>query len=419
MSSPATPQIDSARLLASLEALSRIGLTPSGGVNRAAYNEADREAREVVRGLMREAGLEVSVDAAGNTIGRRAGSDPTLPPVVLGSHTDSVPEGGHFDGPLGVLSAIEVTRTLSEREVDTRHPLEVVNFQNEEGGLVGSRAWIGAVGDRDLALTAVSGKTIAEGIALLGGDASALDTVRREPGAIAAYVELHIEQGSTLERAGAQIGVVAGIVGIRQWEAAVNGVASHAGTTPMDDRHDALLAAARFIDAVHRVVTAEPGRQVGTVGRIRALPGAANVIPGEVVMTLELRDLDEERILALYERAVAAAADIAVATGTSFDFRPTLVHPPALMSERVRSAITDAASSLGLRAVELPSGAGHDAQNMARLGPAGMVFVPSVGGVSHSPREYTRGDDVVNGANVLLETVLRLDEGFDSGNRGP
>src|SRR5919202_4752449 len=242
MSPPANPQIDASRLLASLEALSRIGLAPSGGVNRVAYSEADREAREVVRGFMREAGLDVTIDAAGNTIGRRAGRDPTLPPIILGSHTDSVPEGGHFDGPLGVLSAIEVARTLGERETVTRHPLEVVNFQNEEGGLVGSRAWVGAVGERDLTLTAVSGKTIAEGIALLGGDASALDTVRRKPGSIAAYVELHIEQGSTLERAGAQIGVVVGIVGIRQWEVTVDGVASHAGTTPMEDRRDALLA---------------------------------------------------------------------------------------------------------------------------------------------------------------------------------
>jgi beta-ureidopropionase / N-carbamoyl-L-amino-acid hydrolase len=294
----------------------------------------------------------------------------------------------------------------------------VVNFQNEEGGLVGSRSWVGTVGERDLTLTAVSGKTIAEGIALLGGDVSALNTVRRAPGSIAAYVELHIEQGSTLERAGAQIGVVVGIVGIRQWEVTVDGVASHAGTTPMEGRRDALLAAARFVDAVHRMVTAEPGRQVGTVGRIQALPGAANVIPGRVIMTLELRDLDEERILALYERAVGEATDIAVATGTSFDFHPTLVNPPAPMSERVRSAIADAVSALALRAIGMPSGAGHDAQNMARLGPAGMVFVPSVGGVSHSPREYTRGEDVVNGANVLLGAVLRLDEGFDSGDRG-
>ena len=226
---------------------------------------------------------------------------------------------------------------------------------------------------------------------------------------MAGYVELHIEQGGILDERGLQIGVVEGIVGIRHWDVTIEGFGNHAGTTPMAGRKDALLAASRCIEAVNRIVTAEPGRQVGTVGRLQVEPGAYNVIPGRVIFGLELRDLDDTRIRMFAERIFDECRKICDGTGTTFAAVENLAITPALTDPRFRKTIDEAAKALGLTTMSMPSGAGHDAQEMARLGPAGMIFIPSVGGISHSPREYSRPEDIENGANVLLETVLRLD----------
>lgn len=402
-------RVNGARLNERLSALAEFGKTAQGGVTRLAYSEADRAAREYAMGLMRGATLEVRVDAAGNIIGRRAGRDAARAPIVFGSHIDSVPDGGRYDGNVGSMGAIEVAQTLDDNKVVTRHPLEVVIFQNEEGGLIGSRAMIGVLTERELDLISRSGKTIREGTAFIGGDPGRLADARRKPGEISAYLELHIEQGAVLDTDRIDIGVVEGIVGINWWDVTVQGFANHAGTTPMDRRHDALLAAARFIEAVNRVVTSVPGRQVGTVGRIQALPGAPNVIPGTVVLSLELRDLDAAKIASLYEQIRAEARRIGEASGTRFDFTDINVNEPAPTDPRLRRLIADAAGELGLTTRLMPSGAGHDAQDMARIGPAGMIFVPSVGGISHSPRELSRAEDITNGANVLLGTVLKVD----------
>lgn len=405
-----SPRVAGERLLADLAALASIGGTPEGGVNRPAYGDADLAARSTVRGWMHDAGLAVRVDAAGNTFGRCEGADPSLPPLVIGSHTDSVPQGGRFDGALGVLAALEVARTLRDRGITLRHPLEVVDFQNEEGGLVGSKIVSGKFEHAALALRATSGRTIAEGITLLGGDPARLQEARRAPGSIAGYLELHIEQGRVLERAGAQIGVVEGLVGIRYWEVTFTGVASHAGTTPMNDRHDALVAAAKFVSAVPTIVTSIPGRQVGTVGRLSVHPGGANVVPGKVVLTLELRDLDLANVANVFAKLEAEARAIAADTGTSVTLEPTHTNEPSPTHPAIQSAVSNAARALGLTPHPMPSGAGHDAQNMAALGPSGMLFVPSVNGISHSPLEYTEDHDVVNGANVLLGALLLMDE---------
>ena len=405
------PRVNGPRLNRHLTELSDFGKNPQGGVTRLAYSDADRQARDYVAGLMRAARLDPYIDAAGNIIGRRAGRDAKLPPVLFGSHIDSVPEGGNYDGDVGSLGAIEVAQTLAEQGIVTRHPLEVVVFQNEEGGLIGSRALSGDLAERELDLVSRSGKTIREGIRFIGGDPDRVATVRRKRGDIAAYLELHIEQGGFLDAERVDIGIVEGIVGINWWDVTIDGFANHAGTTPMDRRRDAMLAAAKFIDAVNRVVTSVPGRQVGTVGRIQALPGAPNVIPGKVVLSLELRDLDATKIAMLYERIRGEARQIADATGTTFDFKAINVNTPAPTDPRVRAVIAAAARELGLSTKLMPSGAGHDAQDMARLGPVGMIFVPSVGGISHSPRELSRPADITNGANVLLETVVRLDAG--------
>ena len=402
-------RVDGTLIRDHLAALSEFGKNPEGGVSRVAYSEADRSARETVMGWMREAKLEVAIDTAGNLVGRRAGRDPSLKPLVLGSHIDSVPEGGNFDGDVGSMSAIEVSRTLERAGVTLRHPLEVLIFQNEEGGTIGSHALAAGLTPAELDRVAQSGKTIRDGIRFLGGDPDRLDAARRHPGDITAYLELHIEQGGILDQRKIPIGVVLGIVGIRHWDVTITGFANHAGTTPMPGRKDALVVAARCIEAVNRIVRSIPGRQVGTVGKLQVEPGAYNVIPGKVTFGLELRDLDEDKILRLHQRILAECRRLAREGGTTLSERESLAITPALTAPKIRSVIAGAAKELGLATLSLPSGAGHDAQEMARLGPVGMIFVPSVGGISHSPREFTRPGDIENGANVLLRSLLALD----------
>jgi len=403
-------RVNGARLTDSLARLGQIGRNPeTGGINRVAFSEADREARAFVAGLMRAAGLEVRIDAAGNLMGRRAGTAPNRPPLMFGSHVDSVPEGGNYDGPVGTMGAIEVAQTLADRGLRTRHPLEVVVFSNEEGGKTGSRAMSGEVESRELDLVTASGKTIRDGLAFIGGEPGHLGRARRQRGSIAAFLELHVEQGAVLERGGIAIGVVEGIVGIKRWNVTVDGFANHAGTTPMDARRDPLVAAARFIDAVHRIARDTPGRQVATVGRIRAEPGAPNVIPGRVTLSLEIRDLEMAKIDRVFDVVRRAADETGGATGTTFRFDLFYTSHAAPTDERLRRLVEESARALDLSTLRMPSGAGHDAQSIALLAPVGMIFVPSVGGISHSPEELTRAEHVVNGANVLLETVLALD----------
>jgi N-carbamoyl-L-amino-acid hydrolase len=328
---------------------------------------------------------------------------------MFGSHIDSVPEGGNYDGPVGLIGAIEVAQTLAENNIVTRHPLEVAVFQNEEGGKTGSRVLDGEFAERELDIVTASGRTIGEGIRLLGGDPTRLAEARRQPGDVAAFLELHVEQGAILDREQISIGVVEGIVGIKRWNVTVEGFANHAGTTPMDNRQDALLAAARFILAVNEVVTDMPGAQVGTVGRIQAEPGAPNVVPGRVVVSLEVRDLDMAKIDRIFQAVRAAGLGIGQDSGTTFAFDEFYVSRSAPTHERIRQLVQDAAAELGLDSRRMPSGAGHDAQSIARFAPIGMIFVPSVAGISHSPREFSRPEDIAAGVNVLLRTLLELD----------
>ncbi|MEO6446349.1 MAG: Zn-dependent hydrolase [Gemmatimonadaceae bacterium] len=402
-------RVNGERLNAHIAALSQYGRNDFGGVSRVAYSEFDRQGREYATGLMRAAKLDVSVDVAGNIWGVRAGTDASKKPLVFGSHIDSVPEGGNFDGPVGSLGAIEVAQTLAEAGRSTRHPLHVVIFQNEEGGTVGSRALVGEVSPADLQLPSKSGKTLGDGITFIGGDAARIATARRARGDFAAYVELHIEQGGTLEAEKLDIGVVEGIVGIGWWDVTIAGFQNHAGTTAMNNRHDAMLSAARFTEMVNRVVTSVPGRQVGTVGRMQAFPGAPNVIPGKVLCSLEIRDLDAGKMHSLFEKIRGEASAIGTANGTTFSFASTHDSAPALTDVRIQKGVEHAARELGLTSRYMPSGAGHDAQHMAQLCPSGMIFIPSVGGISHSPKEFSHARDITNGANVLLATVLGLD----------
>jgi len=255
-----------------------------------------------------------------------------------------------------------------------------------------------------------SGKTIKDGIAFIGGNPERLNEAKRSQGDFAAYLELHIEQGGTLEQRSLDVGIVQGIVGVYRWEVTIEGFANHAGTTAMKDRHDALLSAARFIDMVNRTVTAVPGRQVGTVGKIQISPNTPNVIPGKATLSLELRDLDSAKVTSIFETIRREAEGIANANGTTIRIEPISANAPAMTDSRVRRAVGETAQALGLKSVELPSGAGHDAQSMSKLAPMGMIFVPSVGGISHSPKEYTAPQDCVRGGDMLLNTILRLDQ---------
>lgn len=398
-----------ARVVEQQKALATIGNDPAGGISRVAYSDADRQGREYVMGLMRAAGLTPTIDAAGNISGRRDGRVPGLPVLLIGSHIDSVPQGGNYDGIVGSLGAIEVARTLAESHFTLRHPLEVIIFQNEEGGLKGSRGISGELRDEELTQATRSGKTLRDGIAFIGGNPARLAEARRKRGDVFAYLELHIQQGGSLAAEKIDIGVVEGIVGNGRWDVTIEGKANHAGTTPMNERQDALLAAARFIEAVHRVVTSIPGQQVGTVGKIQASPGAYNVVPGKVLLGLDLRDLDEARIDSMFAKIRDEAEQIGRASGTKFSFQQIVADKPALTDPRLRQIIADSAKQLKLSTKQLPSGATQDAQSIARIAPIGMIFVPSVGGISHAPEEFTSEHDVVNGVNTLLRSVLQLD----------
>jgi len=410
-------RIHAARLRRRLEELSVFGRPESGsfadGVSRLGYSPADVAARAWVLESLRAAGLQPRIDPAGNVLARRPGQDPVLAPILFGSHIDSVPNGGNFDGDVGSMSAVEVAHTLHERGLQTRHPLEVVIWANEEGvafgnGLDGSRAAAGQLleGEFDQVW---QGTKKSDAIRAIGGAPERIAEARMAPGSFHCYLELHIEQGGTLDRAGIPIGVVEGIVAIDRYEVEILGFANHAGTTPMPGRKDALLAASELALAVNRIVRAEPGRQVGTVGQLQVHPNAPNVIPGRVRHTIELRDLSSKKIARLAAVIWKEASAIAARTGTEIHIRRMSHHEEALATPAVQKAIEYAAESLGLGHMRLPSGAGHDAQMMARLGPMGMIFVPSVAGISHSPRELSRWEDCARGADTLLHSLLAVD----------
>ena len=393
--------------------MSRFGAREDGGIDRVAFSDADIEGRRYVRSLMEEAGLDVRVDLVGNILGRLEGTISGLPPIMVGSHLDSVPAGGNYDGPLGTLGALEGVRTLQDAGIGLRHPVDVVVFVNEEGGKTGSRVMAGEFRTQELELESASGFTIGEGIRRLGGDPERLVEARVGPGEVAGFLELHVEQGAVLERSEVQVGVVEGIVGIRRWDAIVHGAANHAGTTPMGQRRDALLGAAQLVEAVNRVATSMEGSQVATVGRIQASPGAPNVIPGEVVLSIEVRALEMRRIQEVMDEIRKEADAIGVENGTPIDLNEFYLSGAAPTDERFRGWVESAADDLGLTHRRMPSGAGHDAQAVAHFAPMGMVFIPSIGGLSHHPEEYSRPEDIEAGVNVLLGALLKADSELD------
>ncbi len=339
-----SPKVNQDRLHSSLMKLSTFGKNAAGGSDRVAFSQHDMDARVYVKELMKNAGLEVSVDFAGNIIGKRAGKIPDLKPIAFGSHIDEVPNGGDYDGPVGSMGAIEVIQTLHENGIVTDHPLEVIIFTNEEGGVVGSRALAGQLSQEALKTVSSSGLTQSEGIKALGGDPTRIGEVKRNPGDLAAFLELHIEQGANLDREKLDIGVVEGIVAIEWWEFTYKGFANHAGTTPMNMRKDPMLPAARLVLTINEIVTSHEGAQVGTVGKIQAFPGAGNVIPGEVKLNLELRDLSAEKIWKIYGEIEAKAKQLAEESNTEVSIiHREVASKPALADPSIQKSIENSA----------------------------------------------------------------------------
>jgi allantoate deiminase len=404
--------IDGERLWRRLFELAKIGKQEEDGVTRLSFTGEERAAKSLVASYMTEAGLSVYEDAAGNLFGRREGSDPEAPVVLVGSHVDSVFNGGNFDGPLGVLAGVEILQTMNERGVQARHPVEVVAFTDEEGarfsfGMIGSRALSGTLAPEDLRHEDGQGISIAEAMKSSGLDPEAIGGAARSPGAVEAYMELHIEQGKVLEDEDLPVGVVTGIAGPLWLRFALEGEAGHAGTTPMGRRRDALAAAAQVMRSIEAEAS-KTGTTVGTVGRLSLSPGSINIIPGRVEFILDLRDIDERVRDEVEERIVEEARRTCEGRGVELDVDTLQRVTPVPCSDLVQNAAKAACKELGLEPYSLASGAGHDGMHLNDLCPVGMVFVRSKDGISHNPDEWSSQQDCAAGANVLYRTVLDL-----------
>lgn len=400
--------INSHRLNRSITQLAEIGKLPGGGVSRVAFTPEDIQARKQVQSWMVEAGMTVRVDAAGNIIGRYAGQKEGAA-LATGSHIDTVPVGGRYDGTLGVLAGIEVVRVLQENAIRLEHPIEVIAFADEESSTIGCKAMAGNVVKDPEYYRRNDGTPIETCLERIGGDWSKIGTAKRDRTEIAAYVELHVEQGGVLETTGNEIGVVKGIVGQYRFAVTVTGRANHAGTTPMHIRKDALVAASQLVLAVNKLAVETPGEQVATVGYFNVFPNATNTVPGKVELRIDMRDLSQTHLDNLVEKMKQEFAEIAAATKTEIVMTQVLHILPTLAADRIQDAIAQVSQELRLSYCYLPSRAGHDAQEIGRFTDMGMIFVPSVAGISHAEDEYTSPEQCTQGANVLLQTFLKLD----------
>jgi allantoate deiminase len=407
-----TGEIDGDRLWSRISELAEIGKSEGGGVTRLSFTEEERAAKDLAASHMREAGLDVREDAAGNLIGCREGRVEGAPIVLTGSHLDSVRNGGNFDGPLGVLGAVEALQTMEERGVETERPVEVVAFTDEEGarfsfGMIGSRATAGTLTPKHLANEDENCVSITEAMRASGLDPGRLGEAARARGSVYAYVELHIEQGRILESDDLPVGVVSGIAGPAWLRFTLAGEAAHAGTTPMNLRRDALAAAAAVVGRIEREA-ARTGTSVGTVGQLELSPGGINIIPGQVTFSLDLRDIDEGVRNDVEARIMHEAALLCEKRGVELETKTLQRLPPTPCSALVRDAAREACADVGLEPFELASGAGHDGMHLADLCPIGMIFVRSADGLSHNPAEYSSKEDSANGAEVLYRTLLKL-----------
>jgi N-carbamoyl-L-amino-acid hydrolase len=399
-------QVNGERLWQSLMELARIGATPKGGVRRLTLTELDREGRDLFARWAREAGMSVSVDAIGNQFARRAGSDPRAAPVAMGSHLDSQPSGGKFDGAYGVMAGLEVVRTLNDAGIGTRAPIEVVSWTNEEGSrfvptMMGSGVFAGAHSlEHALAQKDVDGISVAQALDEIGyaGEAA--------PHPLAAYFEAHIEQGPVLEETKTTIGVVQGALGQRWFDVAIAGQDAHAGPTPMHLRQDALLAASRIVLEVNRIGNTFPNNARGTVGFMQVSPNSRNVVPGAVRLTIDFRSATDATLAAMVDELRRRVAAIEKDCRVQVALNEVVYFPPSEFAPELVASVRAAADALRYPHRDIVSGAAHDAVYLARVTPAAMVFVPCEGGISHNELENARREDLAAGANVMMAAVL-------------
>ena len=399
-------RINGERLWSSLMALARIGATAKGGVRRITLTETDREGRDLFVRWAGEAGLKVSTDAIGNIFARRAGSDAAAAPVMIGSHLDSQPSGGKFDGAYGVMAGLEVVRTLNDRGIRTRAPVEVASWTNEEGSrfvptCMGSGVFAGVYAiEKVLREKDVDGITVGEALKKIGYAGQP----RSHP--VGAYFEAHIEQGPVLEDSKTTIGVVQGALGQRWFDVMITGQDAHAGPTPMELRKDALLAAAELTLEVNRIATTFPDYARGTVGHLQVKPNSRNVIPGEVRMTVDLRNARDATLSSMAEALFGKAREIERTRRVAIDLKEVVYFPPSEFAAELVSSIREASKALGLSHRDIVSGAAHDAVYLARVAPTAMIFVPCEGGISHNEIENAKPEDLAAGCDVLLRAVL-------------
>jgi hydantoinase/carbamoylase family amidase len=415
-------RIQPGRLMERLERLYQLGREDgSAGAMRLAFSAADRRGRDYALGLMRQADLSPRIDAAGNLIGVRRGASGKPAALIIGSHLDTVPNGGMFDGALGVIGGIEVLAAMAEAGVVPHHSIEAISFSNEEKARFattfgGSLAMVRGVSASEVdPVRDPQGFSLAEAMQASGLDPARVNEARRPAGFCRAYLELHIEQGGRMLKTGHDIGVVTAIVGITRAKVTFRGRANHAGTTAMEDRRDALWAAAALVGDVREAALAQAGELVGTVGQLRALPGAANVVPGEAVMMIELRSTDEALTARTLDSLLARAREHAERWRLEVEIESGRVGRAVPMDESVQAAIEAAAARSGLKHQRMASWAGHDASTFAAIAPTGMIFVPSQGGISHSPDESTLAEHAVAGVKTLAGAVLTLDQKFAGG----
>jgi N-carbamoyl-L-amino-acid hydrolase len=412
LSQSAQLSVNGDRLNQRIETLAQIGRQSSGFIRRLAFTPEDLQARQQVQTWMEAAGMVTRIDAAGNLIGRYSGQQDTAPALATGSHIDTVPSGGRFDGVLGVLAGIEMVAALHDQRVRLQHPLEVMVFTDEESTMIGCQAMAGTVLPTAEAYHPADGTTLEACLERVGGDWSQIASARRSRADLAAFVELHVEQGAVLEHRQREIGVVEGVVGIRRWGISCMGQANHAGTTPMDMRQDALVAAAELVLAVREIALHQPGDPVATVGYMNVLPNAVNIVPGRVDLSVDMRDLSRDCLLTMESRLKREAQRIGAVHGVDVSFKPLLCVEPTPATPEIQGAIANVCDHLGLSHCHLPSRAGHDALEMGRVTDMGMIFVPSEEGISHSGAEYTSPEQCTQGANVLLHTFLELDDRY-------
>lgn len=404
--------INSDRLWDTIQQTGRIGATAKGGICRLALSELDREVRDWFRTACEAMGCSVRVDALGNMFARREGRDPTLPPIAIGSHLDTQPTGGRYDGVIGVLAGLEVLRSLDDASIQTEAPIEVINWTNEEGArfapaMLSSGTFAG-VFTPEYAYSRADRDGITFGTALDAIGYRGPAPIGQHP--LSAHYELHIEQGPILEAEGRTIGVVTGVQSIRWYEATLGGLDGHAGATPMALRRDALLGAARMIEAVNAVAMAHAPSAVGTVGMIESKPNSRNVVPGEVFFTVDLRHPDDAVVVEMDAELRTAFAAIAKADRLDLVLEETWQAPAVHFDATCIATVRRAATACGFAQRDLVSGAGHDSAYVARVAPTTMIFIPCAGGLSHNEAEHAEQSDIAAGAAVLMRCVLETDQ---------